>query len=384
MKILFLSTATGQGHNSASYAAAHYLQSVGCEAVVSDVLKAGKKNVSAPVSHAYERITVHLPWLFGFLYHLGELVTSDKHHSPIYYLNALYAKKLYAKLTALAPDVIACPQIFAAQAVTRLREKYGYAVPAAGIITDYNRSPFWEETRLDYYLIPTPELIPALAASGIPAEKLIVTGIPVDARFQKKTPRDEARRTFGLTAKHVCAVMGGSMGFGKIRETARALLERMPETQVVAVCGHNRRLYEHLQGMAGILPMEYIDNVDVLMDAADVLLTKPGGLSSTEAMVKGVPLVFMEPLPGDERKNAALLCRLGAALPGFTASAAAEAAATLVNDPEKRNAMLAAQRRSIPRDADRRTGNFLLQLARGEAEAAAARLTGATPDGIGS
>lgn len=365
MKILFLSTATGQGHNSASYAAAHYLESVGCEAIVTDVLKSGKKNVSSPVSHAYERITVHLPWLFGFLYHMGEIVSSSKHHSPIYYLNSLYAEKLLEKLQKLQPDVIACPQIFAAQAVTRLREKYGYQVPAAGIITDYNRSPFWEETRLDYYLIPASELAGELAACGIPAEKLIATGIPVDARFKNRTPKAEARRAFGLTAERVFVVMGGSMGYGKILETARALLAKVQYAQVVAVCGHNRRLFLRLQGMERMVPVEYIDNVDLLMDAADVLLTKPGGLSSTEAMVKGVPLVFMQPLPGDERKNAAFLCGQGAALPGFTAEAAAAAAAALINDPDKCSAMLASQRRCIPQDADRKTGDFLIRMARG-------------------
>ena len=176
MKVVILTTATGQGHNAASQAVAHYLETRGCETVVDDVLRTGKKDASAPVSALYSGIVTHAPWFFGALYHAGELVSSSRRHSPIYYLNTLYADDFAKKLNALGADVIVCPHIFGAQALTCLKLKGRIRAPAVGIMTDYTCSPFWEETRLEKYVIPSPLLAEEFAGKGIPREKLVRPG----------------------------------------------------------------------------------------------------------------------------------------------------------------------------------------------------------------
>lgn len=362
MKALILSTKTGQGHNSASMAIAGCLEKEGWEAVVSDVLKSGKRNVSAPVSALYDNIVLHMPALFGMLYRAGELISSAKRHSPIYYLNSIYSEKLLDSIKNIKPQIIVCPHIFSAQAVTRLYEKHGLSIPSVGIITDYTCSPFWEETRLNAYVIPATQLIGEFTSKGIPREKLYPLGIPVNSCFKKAHDKADARRVFGITADKVFTVMGGSMGYGHIRELSTLLAKRMPEAQVVAVCGRNKKLFESLTKIRNIIPFQFIDNIDILMDATDVLLTKPGGLSATEALSKRMPVVLTCPIPGGEEKNADFLSSIGVALHAKTPEDAVEKAIELAFDKNKCAEMIEAQNKHINRDADRDISRLIIKL----------------------
>ncbi|MFA9382066.1 MAG: hypothetical protein ACERKO_13505, partial [Acetanaerobacterium sp.] len=199
MKTLILSTKTGQGHNSASFALKASLEEAGGEAVVADVLKSSKKDASAPVSSLYNNMVMHAPAAFGMLYRAGELVSSNSHHSPIYYLNSLYADRLFTGVAKIAPQVVVCPHIFSAQAMTRLREKKGLNIPTLGIVTDYTCSPFWEETRLNAYVIPAAPLVDEFVKKGVPRERIYPLGIPVHPRFKRRNTKQEARAAFGVT-----------------------------------------------------------------------------------------------------------------------------------------------------------------------------------------
>lgn len=369
MKCLILSTATGQGHNSAALAIAENLRSKNCTVKIMDVLKSGKKDVSEPVSKLYSGITVHAPRFFHGLYRAGELVSSSKRRSPIFYLNTLYADKLYGKIRCFMPDVIVCTHLFSAQAITYIREKYGLKIPCAGIATDYTCSPFWEESLLDSYVIPAAALLDEFTGKGIPKQKLIPIGIPVRAQFQKKTLKQDARRKFGFTAKHICVIMGGSMGYGKIGELTAALLAAIPDSQAAAVCGKNKSLFRELDGIANTIPFEYIDDIGTLMDAADVILTKPGGLSTTEALVKRIPTVLTRPIPGCEQKNAAFLSSIGAACHAETTESAVERARRLLFDGSSAEKMIEAQKKHIRKDAAGTIGDYLIEMCRSSRKA---------------
>jgi processive 1,2-diacylglycerol beta-glucosyltransferase len=362
MKVVILTTATGQGHNSAAAAVANYLETRGCEAVVTDVLKTGKKDASGPVSALYDKMVTYAPWVFGMLYHAGELISSCRHHSPIYYLNTLYAAGFMEKLGALHADVIVCPHLFSGQALTYLKQKGMINTPAVSIQTDYTCSPFWEETRLEKYIIPSPLLFEEFARKGIPREKLVPVGIPVDARFKKKYPKEQAREMLGIHSQKVFAVMGGSMGYGEIPKIVEALHGRMPDALVVAACGNNQKLFEKLQGIKNVMPLKYTKDINIVMDAADVLVTKPGGLSSTEAAVKRVPLVFSRPIPGGEARNAEFFASLKMAAVAKTPSAAAASACEIAENPALMQQMVDAQEKYIDRDADEHIGDIILGL----------------------
>lgn len=364
MKLLLLSTATGEGHNSAAAALQEALKPYG-EAVIMDVLKSGKRDASSKVSRLYTRLTLSLPGFFGFLYHMGELVSSSRRRSPIYYLNSLYAGSLYQKIQLLQPDGIICTHIFGAQAITHLREKYGLHIPCVGIMTDYTCSPFWEETRLDSYIIPAKALMDEFVQKGIPKEKLIPLGIPVRKAFRTEGDKEEARRRLGLCGtKHLFVVTGGSMGYGDIKTLVLSLISQMPDAQVAVLCGRNEVLYQKLSRMERVRPFGYTDQVDVFMDAADVLLTKSGGLTTSEALAKRVPLVLTHPIPGCEQKNTAFLCSLGAAVTADSADDAARAALKLATDPEAARRMLERQRTYFKRESTEKIAEYLVHLVR--------------------
>lgn len=363
MKFLILSTATGEGHNSAAKALKESLEKRGCEASVTDPLKLGRRDASLPVSRMYAHITVYHPFFFGLLYHIGETVSSSRHHSPIFYLNAIYADSLYKKIQTQKPDAIVCTHVFCAQAITRIREKYLCEASAVGVMTDYACIPFWEETRLDSYIIPSRKLENEFIKKGIPAEKLEPLGIPAGERFCRKGSKEAARQELGFSAKHIFLIMSGSMGYGKIQKLAAALVKLVPDAQAVVLCGENKKLYSGLCGLNNIRPYEYTENVDIFMDAADVLLTKPGGLSSSEALAKGIPLVFTCPIPGCEEKNAAFISSLGAAACARNVSEAAEFAKRLAEDTDAARRMVEAQREYFLHNVSSSIAEYLIRFA---------------------
>ena len=363
MNFLILSTATGQGHNSAACAVAKTLESRGCCAKVLDVLKLKDEALSKHISHLYAGVTVHTPHLFHGLYRIGQRVSSPGGRSPIYRLNTLYAARLLEEIWRFQPDAIICTHIFSAQAVTNLRECYGLDLPAAGVATDYTCIPFWEESSLDRYIIPSPALEGEFITRGVPADRLVPAGIPVLPEFLKQIPKNEARRALGLTAAHIFLVMGGSMGYGSIDRLASALTESVPDSQVVLLCGSNERLLHRVARTEKIIPLRYTDRVSALMDAADVVLTKPGGLSSTEAIAKRRPLVLTQPIPGCEQKNAEFLSAAGAAAFSPEIKDAVSAARYLAQGGSAAKRMREAQMRLRPTGTDSRIADALTALA---------------------
>lgn len=363
MKFMILSTATGQGHNSAAFAVAESLRMRGCHAEVLDVLKLKSVNVSNRISQLYSGVTLHAPRFFHGLYRIGEYVSSPGGRSPIFHLNTLYAERLYGEILRFEPDAIVCTHIFSAQAVTWLREQHKLSIPTIGIATDYTCIPFWEESALDAYVISSPDLTDEFVSKGIPANRLVPIGIPVRQEFLKHTPKAEARRSFGLTAAHIFLVMGGSMGYGNIDGVAKALASAMPNSQILVLCGSNKKLLHKMQMQANVIPMGYTYRVSTLMDAADVVLTKPGGLSCTEAIVKRVPVVLTHPIPGCEQRNAEFLSRSGAAAFSDGTRSAVLAARRLVLNQRAAGEMKRAQERVWPDGTDGRIADYLITLA---------------------
>ena len=242
------------------------------------------------------------------------------------------------------------PHLFPAEALTWLRRRGDLDVPTYVVGTDYTCIPFWEETEMDHYLIPHKDLMAEFVKKGVPEEKLVPTGIPVSARFRTHASKEEAREQLGLPqGKTIYLVMTGSMGFGNAADIGKALLQRGG-----AVCllgGNNRKMKDGLRKQFGENPrmmvLDFTDQVSLYMDACDVVLTKPGGLTSTEAAVKNVPLVHTAPIPGCETINAKFFLKRGMSLCGMDPGRAAAAAFRLAQDKELQERMKEAQRREV-------------------------------------
>lgn len=353
-----LSCNTGQGHNTAAKALLEALEGRGIPCEMRDTLTFGGKLASPAVSGGYVKITQYVPGLFGRMYRAGDFISSARVHSPVYFANTLYAKALGEYIARNGFDTVFSPHLFPAEALTFLRRR-GLTVRSYGVATDYTCTPFWEETDVDVFYIPHEDLRAEYEGKGFAPERLKVTGIPVSGRFRAKVPQAAARAKLGLRREgSLFLLMTGSMGFGDVPDLVDGLLAQAgADARVLALVGSNRRLLEALTGRYGaeprVKPISFTKEVALYMDACDVLLTKPGGLSSTEAAVKNVPMVHTAPIPGCETHNARFFAERGASVSADTPGACARAAVRLAHDPEARERMLRSQQALVnPRAAE--------------------------------
>lgn len=246
-------------------------------------------------------------------YRAGRAITSARRKSPVYYANALYAEKLYHYIVDNGYDTVVMPHLFPAEALTYMLRKHECRpdIHTYFVGTDYTCIPFTEETEADYYFIAHEDLVEEYVKKGISREKLIPTGIPVSDRFRSLPSRKEARKTLGMAAEgHCILIMTGSMGYGKIESLVQALVLCMDETDHVYIMGGSNeklkaRLREVYQGDERVQVLDYTNKTADYLAASDLLFTKPGGLTSTEAAVAGIPLAHTRPIPGCEDCNQA-------------------------------------------------------------------------------
>lgn len=355
-KILILSCNTGQGHNSAAAAIGEELGSRGTDYTVCDALGFASERISDFVSGVHNRSAVYAPSLFESGSREAAKQTESGRDSICFVANALYAPKLLGFIEDGGYDAVVATHVFPSEALTYLRRDRGLRLPCYFVATDYDCTPFVGETRLDGYFIPHDALSSQFSALSLGGARVIPSGIPVSKKFCSSMSRREARKAVGISPDgRTALIMTGSMGAGCAEDVAAELSKLAPETDLVVFGGNNSRLKKELRerfgGISRVRVLDYTDNVDVWLDAADVLVTKPGGLSITEAACKGIPLVLSTPLPGWECDNVDFFVSHGMALSGDTPEAQAAAAVMLLSDSELSSRLVASQRQNIPRTA---------------------------------
>lgn len=354
MNILILSCNTGEGHNSAGRAVYEKLTQEGISCSFKDTLAIGSERASRCVNSIYVGITTKSPNTFRLLYKAGDAVSRLKGKSPVYAANKLNAKGIYEYLVSHKIDAVITPHLFPAETLTGIRKRYGKFFKFIAVATDYTCIPFWGETEPDYFIVPHKDLIDEFSEKGVKRQTILPLGIPVSDNCKKHTPKEQARKALGLDEnKTTLLLMSGSMGFGKPEALISALLRVFGKnTNIVALCGGNQKLLDNLSktfsDCPNVLPKPFTDQVGLYMDACDLLFTKPGGLTSTEAAVKNIPLIHTAPIPGCETINAQFFAERGLSLfcpgrPEETARRAFE----LLADENERNAMCMRQKEQI-------------------------------------
>jgi processive 1,2-diacylglycerol beta-glucosyltransferase len=308
-KVLILSCGTGEGHNSASRAIEDNLKSKGIECVTLDVLSFKSEKSKKGVCNLYSAVIRHVPAVFGAAYNLGKLYDDLNLPSPVYWYNARYSKKLYDYIIKNRFSSVICPHLFSMQAMTEIKRVYSLPIRVYGVLTDYTTIPFYRETDLDCYFVPTYEVGRRLVKKGISASKICVSGIPVNDKFVNDVTKEEARETLNLPKdKKIVAVLSGGAGCGKIFELCKKLKKGLSENALVLVfVGRNVKLKQKLENEFGGDEMfkiiSFTDKLWLYLKASDVAISKAGGLSSTEIAVSNVPLVHLKAIPGLESAN---------------------------------------------------------------------------------
>lgn len=322
MRVLILSCNTGEGHNAAGRAVEETVRKAGHDAVFLDYMELAGKKVSRRVSNCYICVAKNTPHLFHLAYEAGMLVSKAlKHHkSPVYYANAKMANHLQQYLNENSFDAILMPHLYPAETITYMKQQ-GVTLPlTVAIATDYTCIPFWEETDCDFYIIPHKDLIEEYINRGIPKEKLIAAGIPVRESFTVKKEKKVLRKALHLPENQIIyLIMSGSMGFGKIQFFTFELIKHCKKGEhIIVICGNNEKTRVALQREFGknhqVHILGFTNNVSDYMDASDVIFTKPGGLTSTEAAMKRIPIVHTAPIPGCESCNVSFFTKRGMSL----------------------------------------------------------------------
>jgi len=316
MKLLILSCNTGGGHNAAAAAICKYFEAHGHCGRVVNTLDFLPKSTAELISRGHDFAYRHIPLIYGAGYRYEE-----KHASVPFYEQTLRgAEGLREYLTDYPADAVICVHVFSAMMMTELRHNWQLRLPTYFVATDYTCSPGVSDLDMDGFFIPHSRLLDEFTAAGIPAEKLYATGIPVDEAFAREENRCAARDALHLSGEgHVVLLAAGSMGCGPIRTLALRLEHMLGNMdQLVVVCGKNRMLYRDLSFFfsqnSRVRVVGYTREMPLYMHACDLIVTKAGGLTTAEAVAAGVPLLYLNAVPGCESRNIAFMTRWGYAL----------------------------------------------------------------------
>lgn len=372
-KYLILTCSTGEGHNSAARAVRAALEEEGVACEQKDPVSFKSERARKFISSFYNTMIRYKPAAFGRMYRIGGLYDASRLPSPVYWANTLYARPLRAYIEQNGFDGVVCTHLYGMEAMTAIRQDPSFSVPCWGVLTDYTCIPFLGDTRLTGYFLPLERTKRELAEKGVPEERIRVTGIPVDPRFRIHPDKRETRRALSLPeGEEVYLIMMGGVGCENMEALCRTLLAALRGAGTVLVMvGRNeemKRRLERLDGAAGRLrAVPFTREVERYLAAADVLLTKPGGLTSTEAAVANIPIVHVNAIPGCETCNAQYFSEAGMSLWAKSDGEAAAFAMTLARDGKKAESMRAAQRRLVNPFAAEEIAHAVMQAAGGDA-----------------
>lgn len=355
MKVLILSCNTGGGHNTAARAIKEVFDLQGDECEVKDALSFGGQFASDLVCDSYIEMVKKTPKLFGEIYKMGSKIgqinnVNEKLRSPVYLVNKVYADALEKYIIENKFEAVICVHIFPTEAMTHLKRRHNLKVPFYFVSTDYYCSPMLEETTPDKIFGPHKDSLFTFRQHGIPEDLVIPTGIPVSQRLIEHLDKTEARKQLGLADEdEAYLLMSGSMGFGDTIDIAKYIFEHGNDhTRVIAITGNNEEMYrefeKEFEGETRLRLLGFTKDVPLYMSACDLLLTKPGGLSSTEALVRGIPIIHTSPIPGCESENVQFFTEHHISLCANTPSDAGRLAVTLMQDKFLRNQIIEAQK----------------------------------------
>ena len=326
MRVLILSVTAGYGHHATAKAVGDLLTSRGAEVHTLDVYAYISNLIKTTIDKGYLFSSNHMQTLYRLVYQLAENNGASYFSSApsiINIINALGASKFAKVLAGYAPDAIVCTHIFAAQMVDELKKRKKLAdIQTIGIVTDYTLHPYWEDVPRVQYIVTASELLTYRCVKrGIPEDRILPFGIPVHPKFNRYLSREDAAAQLGLDpAMRTLLLMGGSMGYADHVKTLEVLTQIGLPLQLLVVCGNNAKMKVRVEQFAAkyegqciIKPYGFVNNVEVMMSASDCIVSKPGGLTVSEALAKNLPMLLVDPIPGHEERNVEFLVNNGMA-----------------------------------------------------------------------
>ncbi|MBT9153502.1 MAG: Processive diacylglycerol beta-glucosyltransferase [Firmicutes bacterium] len=338
MNVMIFSASIGHGHNQVAQALASEAKCQGHAVQVIDGLEFVSPFLSKVLLESYLNMLRYTPSVYGKLYQWTEEPMLFDFASLI---NKLLCRKFKRLLALHRPEAILCTHSFPAGLLAALKLRLGEPVRLVGAVTDFTVHYTWVNPGIDTYVLASHKLMPLIRHMGVQEAALAPLGIPIRPRFANPPSKIEARLALGLNDKPTVLVMGGGLGMGTPSELVRQLDSSMSDSQMIVLAGTNESLLRELKAVRFVNPVTvlgFVENVEAYMAAADVLVTKPGGVTCAEALAMALPLVFVSPIPGQEWRNSTFLVEQLAAI-HFEESTLAPKLADLIHDEVRLSCM---------------------------------------------
>lgn len=323
MKVLIATVTAGAGHLQAANALQEAWTANRPEDTVAkeDVLDYTSRLFRSAYSEGYVKMVERAPELYAAFFHrTDDARLMRKWMRTRRTLSLLQARRFVSYLKRLDPDVILCPHFLPLEIAGYLKahRKSGRNPYCVCIVTDFEAHAFWIEPCVDLYCVATEETKGRLVARGVPAESIEVTGIPIAQKFSQPVDAAAVRRRLGIRDDlPTLLVLSGGFGMGPVGSILEALDRVSRELQTLVVCGRNQELREQIAPLDRTHPtrvLGFAGNMQELMAVADLIVTKPGGLTSSETLAVGRPMLIVNPIPGQESANADFLLERGVAV----------------------------------------------------------------------
>ena len=362
MKVLILSCSTGGGHDACAKALKEGFDNLNIYSEIINHINLTNKDFASKVDQVYIDIVTKNPNLFKGIYSIGEAYSKLKIKSPVYAVNSLFSNKLYEYITENKFDICLCSHLYPAETLTNIKKEH-QDIHFINVTTDYVSIPFWEETNPDYFVLGSNDLVNSFLNKGIPKEKLLTIGIPTSLKFNNKFGYLDACQKLNIPAgKRNILIMSGSMGFGNIDNSIKTILNSFEDINIIVMCGHNDKLKERLETtFKNIYVFGFRTDINLFMDASSVILTKPGGLTSTETAVNNIPTIFTSPIPGCEDYNARFFKERNMALIANNDEEIISSLKVLLNDNDFVEKMKENQNKYINKQASLDICNFVIK-----------------------
>ena len=352
-KIVVLYASVGGGHFKAAEAIKNYIQEnyPDNEVKMLDALKYTNKVIDKIIIDSYVNMARYSPKVWGNIYKL-----SEKQYSVANFSNAvqkLLSLKLVKYFRETNPDIIVSTHPFITEMCAILKKKEKISAKLNVIMTDYASHRFWElkPEYVDHYFVANNVMKFSMKTNGIAEEKIHVTGIPFSSAFLKEYNKLDIYQEFGLDPQKRTVLIfgGGEYGLSNVKTFYRGLLAVEEDIQIVTIAGKStksKKMFTQLaeESSKKVVVLGYTNQVPELMHIADLIISKPGGLTTTEVLNSHIPFAIINPIPGQEEENANFLLNSGAAVRIFDATKAKPFLDNLLSDHVRLENMQAMQK----------------------------------------
>lgn len=344
-RILILTLSVGSGHVQAS-------------SVIQDAFADGSDVVDVRTLDAIDLSEPWFPWLYvkpywwmlryrreiwGALY---EWRQQKRHRSTApQWIFRRGCEKVLRELKSFSPHLVIVTEIAAAEIAALAKREGWFSAPVLAVLTDFHAEPPWVQPEIDYYNVATEQARSQLMSWGVSPQRILISGIPINPVFALPFNKEEVRQALGLKPREPMALlMAGGMGMAPLDRIALSLERCGLPLQTIAVAGHDQALLHRLRRLRGkialdLLPFGWTNRIPELMAAADVVVTKPGGLTVSEALASGLPMILTHPIPGPEERNIRYLVHHRVAVHARSLEEVPALTARLLSQPKRREEM---------------------------------------------